>query len=119
MNTHWGKYSGPLAALTERWILEGDFGETDWSNSDIGEGIVLWRAPFSLTYDESKFLRTEFGCTTEELDQLDAEMSGAQGIVHEWNSQGFLFGSALATMSEVKATLERLIGLQQEEALDG
>lgn len=102
MDTHYGKYQGPLAALTERWILEGFHpGDAEWTNSDIGEGAILWRGPHELTYEESKWLRTEFECTDEDLDLLDADLQ-QPGIAHSWDSQGFIYAWPLATVTLVE-----------------
>jgi hypothetical protein len=33
MDTHWGKYQGPLAAVTARWLLDGDWGDEEYSET--------------------------------------------------------------------------------------
>lgn len=126
MDTRYGKYDGPAAALLERWSGEyGDTGDAEWSDSDIGEGSILWERPtgglLELTWDDGAYLMREHDCTVEELDALSRELTLCFGAVFSWDSQGFLYGRLLASaaeLAEVCAELDRLneADLEAEEA---
>ena len=116
MDTHWGKYQGPLAALCERIVLDGTCGDDSWSNSDIGEGIELWKGPWELSWSDAKYLRgDDFGCSDDELDTLDKELGMAQGIAYAWDSQGFQYAWTMETVEEYREQLSRITGLIAEE----
>lgn len=116
MDNRWGKYDSPLAALTERWVLDGDFGDEEFSNSDLGEGTILWKAPIVLSYADARYLSTEFDCTEEELGALDRELSMAQAVVHGWDSQGFIYGGTLDTVAERDEAIAKIEALNAEYA---
>lgn len=114
-DSHYGKYQGPLAALAERWYLNGDFGDEEFSDSDSGEGSCLYRGLHPLSWSDAMYLREEFGATDEELTALDKEAGTAQGIVAAWDSQGFVYGWTLATVAELHDA-ERAIAEANEAA---
>ena len=116
-DSHWGKYDSPLAALTERWILDGERGDHEYSNPDWGEGTILLDAPTILTWDDALYLRDEYGCNDEELTLLSKELGMAQGVAHGWDSQGFIYGSTFDTVSEYREAIERLEALNDQ--MDG
>jgi len=116
-DNHWGKYDGPLAALCERWSMDGEQGDDYYSDPEgDGSGCILWRAtrrredgtwemasgPFALTFGEYGYLRDEFGLTAEEATELDKELRSAQGILFSWDSQGFLYGYISTTVDETE-----------------
>ena len=89
MDTHYGKYSGPLAALGERWAMDGETGDTSWSNADIGEGTYLWNGPLGLSWDDGRYLMgDDFECALEEVDEVAREIENAQGSVWSWTRKG-------------------------------
>lgn len=106
-DSHYGKYSGPLAALTERWSLDGDFGEDSWSNSDMGEGTILYGRT-GLSWDDAQYLVRFFDCSASDLDSLSYSLDCGQGILHCWDSQGFLYAWTLDTMSELHDARESI-----------
>lgn len=123
MDTHYGKYSGALAALTERWTLDGSAGEDSYVNSEWGEGTELFLGPFELSWDEGRYLMGEdFECSLEEVDALAAEIRSARAILHAWDSQGFIYGDSLATLEaveDVRANIERAnLEAEAEEAIE-
>lgn len=119
MDTHWGKYQGPLAALLEHWNLDGDFGDYECSDSDMGEGSILWTsAPFTLTYRESEYLRgDEFECTPEDLEELASTLEHSQALQFSWDSRGFLYGWSIATVADRDSAVAEIN--RRCEELDG
>jgi hypothetical protein len=116
MDTHYGKYQNAESALSERWCLDGDRGEDSWSDSDLGEGVELFAGPFSLSWDDAKYLRAEFDCSDEELDALDHTLGMAQGLAHSWDSQGFIYAETLDTQADLAEARKRIEALNAEYA---
>lgn len=124
MDTHYGKYQGPLAALTESWMLDGDHGDYEWSDGE-GEGFSLWvtgrgAAVGGLSWEDGRALMgDDFECSLEDLDALNAEMASARGVVGAWDSQGFVYGWTLSTLDDLAEAMthyERIMTETNEAA---
>lgn len=106
-DSHWSKYQNPLAALTERWILDGDYGDHEWA--DNGEGSILWVGRATLTWEDARYLMgDDFTMTAAELDDLARELGMAQGILHSWDDRGFVYAQTFTTFDAVHATAEAI-----------
>lgn len=106
MDTRYGKYQGPLAALLERWQLDDNTPDEDTSNE--GDGLALWKGLQVLSWEEAKYLRDEFECTELELDELAQAMLTARALAGAWDDHGFLYGWPVTSLIELDEVQHRI-----------
>ena len=113
MDTGHGRFGGDAAAaaLANKWMNEGDFGDYDFANEGDGSGSALFligwannqrnNRPNGLTFDEARYLADEQDMTWEELTELDKAFGNAGALGLDWDSQGFYTGTLFTDEGEI------------------